>query len=318
MTDASSKQTIILNHDKDMSKGFITQAYGEVYCAMAEHLVQSYRLFGNCEYPFYVITDGVGAQRFKQRGVFDGIIVRNDFTRSTVDKMWAFTDTPFDETIFIDADSSIVNDINRVFTLFEENGSAVSAIAGCVDLSRDKGIQFGSVAIKAFNIKKDFPNFNGGVYYYKKSPDGLACVDFMMNELKPNYKKFELMASDDSTGMYDEPLVIVGMLKFGFRPIPQSTNVMYLVHNGKEVKWDMDMGTCGYHYYDTLVHPTIIHWKYGGTETYNYKCKDALLRHKFLKTSSLRYLKELMMLCVKYKIYARMKWVHTLRAKRLD
>lgn len=295
------------------SKGLVTQAFGSIYCAMAEHLLQSYRLYGNCDYPFYVITDSAGAKRLGK--LFDGVIIHDDFSRSTVDKMWAFTDTPFDETLFIDADSSVVKDIKRVFTLFEENGSAVSAIAGCTSLNKNHGIQFGPTAIEAFEIHHDFPNFNGGVYYYDKSSEGKKCVDFMMNELKPNYKLYGLLESDDSTGMYDEPLVIVGMLKFGFRPIPQTTDVMYLVHDGREVKWDMKDRNCSYHYYDKLVSPTIIHWKFGGTETHNYKCYDALLRHKFFKTSRCSYILERFKLFCKYRVYARMTWLHPLIAK---
>lgn len=295
------------------SRGLITQAFGDAYCAMAEHLVQSYRLYGNCDYPFYVITDPAGAKRLGR--IFDGVIVHNDFTRSTVDKMWAFTDTPFDETLFIDADCSIVNDIGRVFRLFEENGSDVSAIAQCRPLERDKGIQFGPKAIEAFNIHHDFPNFNGGVYYYKKTICGKECVDFMMTELKSNYIQYELMGRNNSTGMADEPLVIVGMLKFGFRPIPQSCGVMYLVHDGREVKWDMNNRKCSYHYYNESVSPTIIHWKFGGTETHNYHCYDALLRHKYFKTGFCLYALERVKLFCKYEIYAHIKWLHPLIAK---
>lgn len=297
----------------NITKGLITQAFGDIYCAMAEHLMQSYKLYGNCNYPFYVITDSEGAKRLG--GLFDGVIVHNDFTRSTVDKMWVFTDTPFDETLFIDADSSVVNDIKRVFTVFEGNGSAISGIAQYVPLKRNHGIQFGAKAIEAFDIHHDFPNFNGGVYYYNKTVEGEKCVDFMMNELKPNYKGYELMGRNNSTGMADEPLVIVGMLKFGFRPIPQTTDVMYLVHDGSEVNWNMNNRKCYYHYYDKLVSPTIIHWKFGGTETHNYKCLDALLRHKYFKTSNVSYALERMKLFCKYKIYAHMKWLHPLIAK---
>lgn len=44
-------------------KGFLTMAYGEKYCKLAEHLYMSYKLFGNCEYPFYCITNQASAER---------------------------------------------------------------------------------------------------------------------------------------------------------------------------------------------------------------------------------------------------------------
>ena len=123
-----------------MSKGFITMAYGDYYCKLAEHLYMSYKLFGNCDYPFYVITDKNSADRLKM--IFDGVIVKDNFVKSTVDKLMFFTDNPFDESVFIDSDCSIVSNVNYIFNEFEKNGSPISAIAHTADLkNKNKGIQ---------------------------------------------------------------------------------------------------------------------------------------------------------------------------------
>ena len=47
-------------------KGFITVATGKWYCYLAQNLVMSYRLFGNCDLPFYVITDKKGEKKLKK------------------------------------------------------------------------------------------------------------------------------------------------------------------------------------------------------------------------------------------------------------
>ena len=221
-----------------MTKGFVTVVAGDYYCKLARHLYMCYKLFANCNLPFCVITDKQGEQNLSD--IFDGVIVKEDFTNTSFDKMFFFTDAPFDENIFVDADCSFVNDANYFFDVFEKNGSDVSGIAGIKELEKGKkGIQFGFATIEKFDIKYDFSNFNGGVYYYKKSDIGMHCVDFMMNDLLPNYHSYELMGRGNKINMGDEPFVIVGMLKYGFKPIPLDSNIMYLVHNAKNVSWNM-------------------------------------------------------------------------------
>ncbi len=297
---------------QNIAKGFITVASGEAYLEMAEHLIMSYRLYSNCSLPFYVITDAEGGKRLNK--LFDGILV-SDLSKSFMDKMLFFTDSPFDESIFIDADSSITGDMNYLFDVFEKNNSDLSAIAGIKDISAGKkGIQFGTEAIEAFNIKHDFPNFNGGIYYYKKSDKSNEIIQFMLHELVEKYWEYGL-GSNGSTRMEDEPLVVVAMLKYGLNPVPQTSNIMYLVHEGDGVVWNMEAETCSYKYYDQDVHPTIIHWKYGGTETYTYRRYDVMLRYKYYKTSKISLAKSLFLQFVKYKIYAKMTWIHHLRSK---
>lgn len=285
-----------------MQCGFITMAYGEKYCRLAEHLYMSYKLFGNCDYPFYCITDKTSAERLQK--TFDGIIVRDDFVKSTTDKLAFFTDNPFDESVFIDSDCSIVNDVNYIFDEFSKNGSPISAIADYRDLANpEKGIQFGINAIKELGITKDFPNFNGGVYYYKKSDLSLNCINFMINELLPKYHHYGMLSDKNNVVKYDEPIVIVAMLKYGFSTTSLKANIMYLVQEAKKVKWRIEKQSCTFDWYEYSVHPTIIHWKVGGTETYNYEKYDARIKGLFYKASSFSVLKNQILSFGKYYIY---------------
>ncbi len=111
-----------------MEKGFITVAAGEKYCKLAQHLAMTYRMFAKCPYPFYVITDAKGEILLKD--YFDGCIVK-ELSYGFLDKMNIFTETPFTETIFLDADCSIVRDLTDLFSAFEDNGADVCAIGGC-------------------------------------------------------------------------------------------------------------------------------------------------------------------------------------------
>ena len=285
-----------------MLKGFITVANGEYYCKLAKHLFMSYKMFGNCDFPFYVITDKEGEELLKD--VFDGVIVWDGFTKSTVNKLVVFTNTPFEETIFIDADCSIVNDIGYLFERFEENGSELSAISGIHSLEgRKNGIQFSKTTIDKLGLTYDFPNFNGGVYFFNKAGQGKEMIDYMMNYVLPNYNELDLMVGNSAAEMYDEPVVIVSMIKWGMKTIPQETNAMYLVQNAKKVKWNMRKRNCSFQWYDKMVSPSIIHWKVGGTETYNYEKYDAKLFGLYYKKGFLFVFRKQLLSFVKFYIY---------------
>lgn len=287
-----------------MTRGFITIAAGEYYCQLAEHLYMSYRLFSGCDYPFFVITDAQGEKRLSK--TFDGVIVKNDFTQTSVDKICFFTEAPFDQNIFIDADCSVVNDLNYVFDAFEKNGSDISAISLHKTLKKgENGVQFTAATAEMLDISEDFPRFNGGVYWYRKSPAADQAIRFMTEELLPNYHRYQLLGRSNSTNMGDEPLVIVTMLKSGLKTLPSETNIMFLLFDKNDkVRWDMKKRICYYPWADMIVSPSIIHWKLGGTETLQYERYDAEVRGRYAGDSRLRISKQKTKSFIKYKIYA--------------
>lgn len=287
-----------------MTKGFITLAAGDAYCRLAEHLYMSYKLFSGCDYPFYVITDKAGERRLSE--TFDGVIVK-ELEKNTVEKLKFLEETPFDETIFIDADCSVVNDLNYVFDAFEQNGSDISAISRTVPLKDGEGgVQFSASAAKELGLTQDLPKFNGGVYYYRKSEASQKCIDFMFNDALPNYHHYGLL-TNDTLVRYDEPIFIIAMLRYGMKTLPVESDIMFLLFKKKDkVKWDMKKRVCFYPWEDIIVSPSIIHWKFGGTETFQYEKYDAEVRGQFLRQSRIRVTRAKALSFIKYYIYPRM------------
>jgi len=199
----------------DMKRGFITVATGKYYCWLAENLMRSYRLFCGNQYPFYVITDKAGEKRLKK--VFDGVIVMDNPTYTYLDKLMVYQNSPFEETVFIDADSHIAKDINYLIELFSNNSSEISCLG---DIRRfadgHKPNHFGDVAVKKFNLTQ-YVAFNGGVYYFKKSPKAEEGLNFIFNDLIPNYYQYELKLFDGKKA--DEPLIGLMMLLYNFKPL---------------------------------------------------------------------------------------------------
>jgi hypothetical protein len=144
----------------EQKKGFITVATGDWYCYLAKNLAMSYRLFSGNRYPIYVITDKAGEKKVKE--YFDGVIVLEKPNYNFLDKILVYQNSPFDETVFLDADMNIVKDIDFIFDLFEKNQSDVSCYGSLVDITDEvRPNHFGDAAIREFSLQQ-FIRFGGG------------------------------------------------------------------------------------------------------------------------------------------------------------
>ena len=247
-------------------KGFITVATGKYYCGLAENLAMSYRLFSGTEYPLYAITDRKGAKRLKK--VFDGVVVLDEPHYTFLDKMEIARYTPFEQTVFIDADSVIVDDISFLMDDFEQNGSALSCIGSLIDIDDDhRPIHFDNRAVEHFCPDR-YVAFNGGVYYFRKSAELTRCIDFIFDDLIPHYKDYGLKEFRQGQ-MADEPLYGLAMVLRSFRPLDYDKDVMKLLQDIKTLSWDMKKKECRFIWYGQEVSPVILH--YGTHNTYTTK-----------------------------------------------
>ena len=98
-----------------MSRGFITIATGqEHYYEIAYNLLISYRLFSEEPLPFAILCD----RENKYTKHFDITVIMKNPNCSYLDKLQFPQYTPFDETIFIDADSLAYRDLNDFWDIF--------------------------------------------------------------------------------------------------------------------------------------------------------------------------------------------------------
>lgn len=268
------------------TKGFITVATGKWYCYLAQNLVMSYRLFANCDLPFYVITDKKCEKTLKK--YFDGVVVVDNPHYNYLDKIEIYKNTPFDETIFLDADMDIVSDVSFLMGLFEENGSEVSCYGRLRDITdEERPNHFGDVAIKRFNLKQ-YIAFNGGIYYFKKGEKADKCINDIYNLLIPNYDKLGLLYFRNNQ-MADEPLMGLSMLINEQMPVFTDFYIMNFVNDVKTIKWDMIHRTCTFIWYGNQISTKIIHFGTHNTFTWKYCYCNALLRYRFKKYSRIFY-----------------------------
>lgn len=273
-----------------MKRGFITVATGEWYCYLARNLVMSYKLFSDNTYPMYVITDRQGEKLLK--GYFDGLIVLDNPNYNFLDKILVYKNTPFEETIFLDADMSIVKDITFLFEQFEYNNSEVSCYGTLRDITEEEPpIHFGAAAVQSFGLKQ-YIRFGGGMYYYKKSQKADELIDFIFDDLIPNYDKYDLLHigayfGNDIKKMADEPLVGLAMVVKGMKPVNQPPHLMryYRGNMMETLSWNMNIRDLSFEWWGEVVHPYIAHYATYNTYTWKYTYYNTELFCRYHKVS---------------------------------
>ena len=290
----------VKNEKKEMlyKRGLITVATGRWYCYLAQNLVISYRMFANCHYPFYVITDKKGEKQLRK--YFDGVIVIDKPHHSFLDKIDVYKYSPFDETIFMDADMNIIKDISFIFDGFEQNGSEVSCFGDYVQINDEsKPPHFKDAAINHFGLTR-YIDFGGGIYYFKKSKAADSFFECIFKDLIPNYDKYEMKRFyhpfTNEGDMADEPLMGLSMLINGMEPYRGTQHLMR--HNKddmmKTFRWDMKNHECTMYWRGKVVHPYIAHYATYNTWKLRYYIDNTKLRNKY------------------FKIYPPISWLHIL------
>ena len=96
-----------------MTRGFVTVATGNLsYYKVAANLVRSFRLFDK-ETPFAIICDGEN----EYTKYFTDVVILKEPHRNYLDKFHILTDSPYDETIFIESDCIIYRDLSHLWEM---------------------------------------------------------------------------------------------------------------------------------------------------------------------------------------------------------
>jgi hypothetical protein len=174
--------------------------------------------------------------------------------------------------------------------MFEKNGSDISVIGTKIPLTPEhRGHEVTETTIELFGLKNDI-NFNGGFYYFKKSPKADACINYILNDLLPHYNEYGLGLADGK--MHDEPLFYMGMLLYGMEPLNDHKKIMrplYKTSGEQKLKWDQKNKKCTYFdYSNDVVSPSILHWMTNNTHSIKYVKYNSIVKSKFYKKNRLR------------------------------
>ncbi|WP_121662788.1 hypothetical protein [Metabacillus litoralis] len=199
-------------------KGFITIATGkEKYFLLARNLLYSYRKFTKNPLPFALITD----RENEYTTEFDDVIIINDSSFNFMDKLKLYKYTPYDETIFIDADSLAYGDLNTYWEYFCDAGDFSCFGHFYEDINTNRGWFFND-GLGEYKDKISFiPSFNGGIYFFRKTPTCQSIFE-LANYFADSYSKYSFAMFDKPA---DEPVLALSMALHNCKPVdnyPQS------------------------------------------------------------------------------------------------
>lgn len=155
------------------NRGVVYVAFGDYYVAEAIHSAESLRR--HCPgLPAVLFTD-----RARPGSPFDEVrVAQIDHIRAKVDLL---TESPFEESLYIDSDTRIVRDIRDVFDVLAKYDVAMTH-----DFGR-KRLTMASRVPEYAEIPYAFGEFNGGVILYRRSEATLGFLG-RWQELFHQYK----------------------------------------------------------------------------------------------------------------------------------
>ena len=182
-----------------MSRGVVTIATGSMrYYKMARTLVHSLRLT-NPTLKVAVVTDAANPYTSE----FDDVVILEKPNKSYLDKLDLLVQCPYDENIFIDADSIVYGDIGLYFDEFQ-SGTDFSCFGNCLPLDSDKGGYFTARGVGKWKDRIHYiTNLHGGLYYIRR---GEFCrkLHSICMEIRDHYSEYEFVIFKKPA---DEPIL---------------------------------------------------------------------------------------------------------------
>lgn len=255
-------------------RGFVTLATGqERYFVLARNLMYSYRKFASVNYPFAIICDKEN-QYTKE---FDDVILMNKSHCNYLDKLSLYDYLPYDETIFIDADSLAYGDLDEWWDIFEDANDFSLFGYAWTNLNSGRG-WFVSSGIKEFRDKVSFiPDFNGGVYYLRRSE---TCKEVfrLANYFANHFHDYEFNGFKEAA---DEPCLALGMAIKNCFPLDIHEKGIVFAPKKKAINIDITIPKA-YYYRNSEqeYNVNLIHWS-------NYRTKLSLYKFEVEKLLAL-------------------------------
>ena len=259
-----------------MTRGFVTIATGEErYFNIARNLLWSYRQFASGKYPFAIICD----RENEYTAEFDDVILLKEAHCNYLDKLQLYDYLPYDETIFIDADSLAYGDLDEWWDIFKDADDF--SLFGYVwtDLKSGRG-WFVPDGTGEFKDKITFiPDFNGGIYYMRRS-EKCRRVFELANYFAEHFSEYAFNGFGSAA---DEPCLALAMAVEQGMPLDIKEKGLVFAPARKDIELDISKPMAFYHVKnaESGYYVSLIHWS-------NYRTKLALYKFEVEKLNHLR------------------------------
>ena len=202
------------------TRGFVTIATGnEKYYRLAENLLRSYRLCTANDLPFAIICD----RENEITRQFDRTVIMETPSGSYMDKLLLYRYAPYDETIFIDADSLILSDLSGLWEDFADADDV--SCYGCVHPLDSEKAWFTYDGCGEY--QKDIHyliDLHGGIYYLRKTDRCWAIFEKAI-ELAGEYSRYSFRNFEKPA---DEPVLAMSLAIHGSRPCDKKMRILFV------------------------------------------------------------------------------------------
>lgn len=207
-------------------KGFVTIATGDShYYRLAVNLLRSYRQNSCDPSPFALICD----RDCIEAREFDEFVLIKEAHCSYLDKLSLYRYAPYEEVIFIDADSLILNDTRVLWQDFTDK-PAFSCYGAALPLDSRAGWFFYEDMGELKSQLTFGVSMHGGLYYLRKT-EQCSQIFAKALELVNHYHQYTFAFFKDPA---DEPVLALSMALNGCKPCPVKGRIIFLPsHEGQ-------------------------------------------------------------------------------------
>lgn len=263
-----------------LQRGLITMALGgEKYIEMAKWLGMSLRLNAP-NLPVAILTDSTDPELAEY---YTHIIPHTaEYGDNMVPKFYLDRITPFQETIYIDTDCLVVNNLSRLFDTFGKQDVSILGwrYVTAADTMYDVDVPY---VLNKFNLTR-LPRFNGGCYYFRQSELTTKFFDTARDLLQQ--ADTLRIGTYYGGGITDEPLFALALAICDIPLVSAGIHGMWTPINSRgAIHLDVFKGDCHFIKEGVLVEPDVVHFSAGYREAYCYHREVWRLKRHFGKAT---------------------------------
>lgn len=276
-----------------MTRGFITIATGkEHYYRIANNLLKSYRYFADTPLPFAIICE----EENEYTKDFDDVIITNESEHSFMDKFLLLKLCPYDENIFIDADSLCYGDINVFWDVFK-NATDFSAFGKDHDLTDNNGAWYNIGGIGKYGEGVTYKSrIHAGVMFIRRS----GTLEKLYSDCRNIIRDYDSFSLDAWSNSKDEMTFGIAMPMNAMKSVQEPGRIFGAYPCLKMLSSDMLCGKLcystdwnGYTETGLLLHYGTFH-TYEPMYRFDVECLDLVISAaQFTKKEKLLYEKRL-------------------------
>jgi hypothetical protein len=237
------------------SRGVLTLAYGDArFLEQARSLAHSLQLHAP-DLPRTLVTDSTDPELHRQ---FTQVVAyRKEYGSGVRQKLFLDHYSPYEQTLFIDSDCLVLGNLDAFWIAFTGQHFGVPGFRYLQKGASDPYLDVDYV-LTAFNLTA-IPKFNGGTYYFTRSPEAAKFFDTARNVLS-NFRELRL-GEFRRNGPNDEAVYAIAMAIHHIRPTFMRPGGMWTPCGYKgPLVLDAIAGNCSFEKEGMRLSPEIVHF----------------------------------------------------------